>query len=87
MERELSGTSQKSTREEDLDWSPMEVDPNSSSYRKFTFDLDNLIIYNGGWEWTQLFTKTIIPHGSVITLKFKIVKTNYKAIAIGISNR
>lgn len=71
----------------DVDWNPIEVDPHSLEFRKFVIDLDNRIQYNSGWEWTQLFTKTIIPHGSVISLEFKILKSAYNAIALGISDR
>lgn len=71
----------------EVDWNPIEPDPTSTFFKNFTYDFDNLVIYNGGWEWTQLFTKTIIPHGSIISLQFKIVKSVYNAIAIGVSDR
>ena len=59
----------------------------SAQYGKFVIDFDNVVIYNSGWEWTQLFTRTIIPHGKKITLEFKIIKSAYNAIAIGVSDR
>ena len=71
----------------EVNWNPIEADPTSAHFKKFIIDLDNVIIYNSGWEWTQLFTKTIIPHGSIISLQFKIIKSAYNAIALGISDR
>ena len=54
---------------------------------KFKIELGNVLIYNGPWEWTQIFTRTIIPHGEVSSLKFKIINSAYNAIAIGVSDR
>ena len=70
-----------------LDWNAIEVDTASSQFLKFNIELGNVVIYNGTWEWTQLFTRTIIPHGKISSLKFKITHSAYNAIAIGISDR
>ena len=84
--KEKSLRNNRSVSRHKLDWNSIEVDTSSSQLKKFKIELGNVVIYAGPWEWTQLYTRTIIPHGKVSVLKFKIIKSTYNAIAIGVSD-